>query len=68
MHNLFLLTSRHVKPKVWNQYYEKQAQVYWMANNRLFHAAALQRLYLLQKEQKKSITPEELQRWDQCCL
>jgi translation initiation factor 3 subunit A len=62
VHNLFLLTSKHVKPKVWNQYYEKQAQVYWMANNRLFHAAALQRLLVLQKDQKKNMTQEEIQR------
>ena len=33
-----------------------------MANNKLFHAAALHKLFVLWKEQKKSIMPEDLQR------
>ena len=33
-----------------------------MANNKLFHAAALHKLFVLWKEQKKSILPEDLQK------
>ena len=33
-----------------------------MANNRLFHAAALHKVFVLWKEQKKSISQEDLQR------
>ena len=34
-----------------------------MANNKLFHAAALHKLFVLWKEQKKTILPKDLQRW-----
>jgi len=40
----------------------KQAKVYWMAKNKLFHAAAQHKLFVLRKEQKKSLTAEEAQR------
>ena len=34
--------------------------IFWKAGNHLFHAATLQKLFVLLKEQKKTITQEEL--------
>lgn len=43
-------------------YYGKVALVFWKAGNYVFHATTVLKLYVLHKEQKKNITPEELQR------
>lgn len=40
-------------------FYSRQAKVYMMAKNQLFHAAALHKLFVLRKEQKKTLTREE---------
>lgn len=40
-------------------FYSRQAKVYMMAKNQLFHAAALHKLFVLRKEQKKTLTKEE---------
>ena len=42
-------------------FYSRQAKVYMMAKNQLFHAAALHKLFVLRKEQKKTLTKEEEQ-------
>ena len=40
-------------------FYSRQAKVYMMAKNQLFHAAALHKLFVLRKEQKKTLTKDE---------
>lgn len=44
-------------------FYSRQAKVYMMAKNQLFHAAALHKLFVLRKEQKRTLTPEEEQKY-----
>uniref|UniRef100_A0A1X7VGV1 Eukaryotic translation initiation factor 3 subunit A n=1 Tax=Amphimedon queenslandica TaxID=400682 RepID=A0A1X7VGV1_AMPQE len=56
--------KQKAKASLLENFYQKQASVYWMANNKLFHAAALHRLFVLRKEQKKtfSLGSEEAQK------
>jgi translation initiation factor 3 subunit A len=56
IHILINRLKQKAKPSLLENFYQKQASVYWMANNKLFHAAALHRLFVLRKEQKKSFT------------
>jgi translation initiation factor 3 subunit A len=46
-------------PGLLENFYSRQAKVYMMANNQLFHAAALHKLFVLRKEQKKTLTKDE---------
>ena len=62
IHNLLGISGKAPKPGLLENFYMKQARVYWMANNRLFHAAAQHKLFVLRKEQKKTLTAEEAQR------
>ena len=62
IHNLLELSGKTPRAGLLDNYYSRQVKVYWMANNKLFHAAALHKLFVLWKEQKKSIMPEELLR------
>lgn len=64
IHNLLDISGKAPKPGLLDNFYSKQARVFLMANNRLFHAAALHKLFVLRKEQKKAFGPtsEEAQR------
>eukprot|EP00795_Rhopilema_esculentum_P012434 gene12434-3101_t len=62
IHGLMQLSKKPPKPHVLANYYEKMALVFWKAGNCQFHAATLHRLYVLYKEQKKSISQEETQK------
>lgn len=62
IHGLMNMSKKSPVPKTMANYYQKLALVFWKANNCLFHAAALFKLFQLSKEMKKNITPEELQR------
>lgn len=57
---LMNLSKSKVKPGQMFNYYSKLSLIFWKAGNHLFHAATLQKLYVLLKEQKKTITAEEL--------
>jgi len=60
IHGLMILSSRKLaKPHILANYYQKLALVFSKAGNFLFHAAALLKLFLLSKEQKKNLTKEE---------
>lgn len=61
IHNLLGISGKVPKPGLLENFYSKQAKVYLMAGNRLFHAAALHKLFVLRKEQKKTLTTEEAQ-------
>jgi len=50
------------KPSLLVNYFEKFGLVFWKSNNRLFHAAACHRLFVLVSEQKKNPSPEEITR------
>ena len=63
VYGLMQLSKRQPKPQVMANYYQKVALVFWKAENYLFHACTLNRLYVLSREQKKSITQEEIQRY-----
>ena len=67
IHNLIGLSKQKAKASLLDNFYHKQASVYWMANNKLFHAAALHRLFILRKEQKKTFD-SEAQRLVWCSL
>ena len=56
IHNLITISKHKAKSSLLENFYQKQASVYWMANNKLFHAAALQRLFILRKEHKKTFS------------
>jgi len=62
IHNLMNISKKQPVPKTMANYYQKLALVFWKANNCLFHAAALFRLFQLYKEMKKNFSSEELQR------
>ena len=62
IHNLLELSGKTPRAGLLDNFYSRQVKVYWMANNKLFHAAALHKVFVLWKELKKSITPEELQK------
>lgn len=62
IHGLMQLSKKPPKPHVLANYYEKMALVFWKAGNLQFHAATLHRLYILFREQKKSISHEETQK------
>ncbi|GIY11436.1 hypothetical protein CEXT_184881 [Caerostris extrusa] len=57
---LLNLSKKTPNPKLMANYYQKQALVFWMNRNYLFHAAALFRLFYISKEQKKNITADEI--------
>ena len=61
IHYLLELNGKAPCAGLLERYYSCQAKVYWMANSRLFHAAAWHMLFLLCKEQE-TITPEDLQK------
>lgn len=56
------ISGKAPRPGLLENFYTKQGKVYWMAKNKLFHAAALHKLFVLRKEQKKSLSAEEAQR------
>jgi translation initiation factor 3 subunit A len=62
IHGLMNMSKKTPQPKTMANYYQKLAMVFWKAENRLFHAAALLRLFQLSRELRKTITPDELQR------
>ncbi|KAA0191179.1 hypothetical protein HAZT_HAZT006772 [Hyalella azteca] len=53
-------SKKSPKPQIMATYYQKLALVFWKAGNQLFHAAALLKLFQLNREQKKNITAEEV--------
>ena len=59
---LMLLSKSKPKPNQMFHYYSNLSLVFWKAGNYLFHAATLQKLFFLLKEQKKNISNEELAR------
>lgn len=61
IHHLMGISGKAPKPALLENFYVKQAKVYWMAQNELFHAAALHKLFVLRKEQKKTFTADEAQ-------
>lgn len=60
IYGLMNLSKTKPKPGQMFNYYTKLSLIFWKAGNHLFHAATLQKLFVLLKEQKKTITPEEL--------
>ena len=59
---LMLLSKSKPKPNQMFHYYSNLSLIFWKAENYLFHAATLQKLFFLLKEQKKNISNEELAR------
>ena len=68
VYGLMQLSKRPPKPQVMANYYQKVALVFWKADNYLFHAATLHRLYNLSREQKRTMTAEEHQKWVNYCF
>lgn len=62
IHGLMNLSKKAPNPRLMANYYQKLSLVFWKSNNYLFHSAALFRLFYLSREQKKNITPDEIQR------
>ncbi|XP_047128907.1 eukaryotic translation initiation factor 3 subunit A isoform X1 [Hydra vulgaris] len=62
IHYLMLMSKKPPKPHMMANYYQKVALVFLKADNYLFHSASLFRLFTLVKEQKKTVTPEELEK------
>ena len=62
IHHLMNICGKAPRPGLLDNFYLKQAKVYLMAKNKLFHAAALHKIFVLRKEQKKTLTSEDLQK------
>jgi len=62
IHTFTTISKKTPKPQQLAAYYNKIALVFWKAGNYVFHATTVLRLYVLHKEQKKTITQEELTR------
>jgi len=62
IHSLMLMSKKPAKPHMMANYFEKVALVFLKAQNLLFHAASLLKLFVLTKEQKKTVTAEELEK------
>ena len=60
IYGLMSLSRTKPKPGQMFNYYSKLSLIFWKAGNHLFHAATLQKLFVLLKEQKKTITTDEL--------
>ena len=60
IYSLMNLSRTKPKPSQMFNYYSKLSLIFWKAGNQLFHAATLQKLFVLLREQKKTITNEEL--------
>ena len=58
-----LMSKKPPKPHMMANYFEKVSLVFLKAKNLLFHAAALLKLFILTKEQKKTVTADELERY-----
>ncbi|RNA26224.1 eukaryotic translation initiation factor 3 subunit A isoform X2 [Brachionus plicatilis] len=60
IYGLMSMSRSKPKPGQMYNYYSKLSLIFWKAGNHLFHAVTLQKLFVLLKEQKKTITQEEL--------
>jgi len=60
IYGLMNLSRTKPKPGQMFNYYSKLSLIFWKAGNQLFHAATLQKLFVLLREQKKSMTNDEL--------
>lgn len=60
IYGLMNLSRTKPKPGQMFNYYSKLSLIFWKAGNQLFHAATLQKLFVLLREQKKTITSDEL--------
>lgn len=60
IYTLMNLSRQKTKPQQMFNYYSSLSLIFWKANNHLFHAATLQKLFVLLREQKKTITHTEL--------
>jgi translation initiation factor 3 subunit A len=60
IYSLMNLSRSKPKPSQMFNYYSKLSLIFWKAGNHLFHAATLQKLFVLLKEQKKTMTADEL--------
>eukprot|EP01116_Phalansterium_solitarium_P006298 TRINITY_DN185_c0_g1_i1.p1 TRINITY_DN185_c0_g1~~TRINITY_DN185_c0_g1_i1.p1 ORF type:complete len:1214 (+),score=437.05 TRINITY_DN185_c0_g1_i1:175-3642(+) len=59
IHGLIIQTKKVPKPTVQASYFQHLAQVFWMSDNRLFHAYALNKYYQLAKSVNKNMTEDE---------
>ncbi|EDV22839.1 uncharacterized protein TRIADDRAFT_50583 [Trichoplax adhaerens] len=62
IHGLTTMSRKPPKPQLMANFYQTLALVLWKAGNYLFHACAHHRLYILSREQKKTLTSEENER------
>ncbi|KAL5016137.1 hypothetical protein ScPMuIL_005726 [Solemya velum] len=62
IHGLIGLSKKPPKPSLMSNYYQKLGMVFWKSGNELFHASTLHRLFHLSREQRKNLSPDELQR------
>ncbi|XP_064630088.1 eukaryotic translation initiation factor 3 subunit A-like [Lineus longissimus] len=62
IYGLVSMSKKPPKPSLMANYYQKLGMVFWKSGNHLFHACAWHRLFQLCREQKKSLSAEELQR------
>ena len=60
IYHLMSLSRSKTKPLQMFNYYSNLSLIFWKASNPLFHAATLQKLFVLMREQKKTMTPTEL--------
>lgn len=60
IHDLIVRSKKVPRPSLLANYFENVSLVFLKSGNRLFHAAACHRLYLLFSEQKKNPSQEEL--------
>ena len=60
IHDLIVRSKNVPKPSMLANYFENVSLVFLKSGNRLFHAAACHKLFLLFSEQKKNPSQEEI--------
>ena len=63
IHNLIVLAKKPPRPSLMANYLQKFGLVLYKSDNYMFHACAWHRLFHLYREQRKSVSEHELQKY-----
>jgi translation initiation factor 3 subunit A len=63
INNLLVMSKKPPKMFMMANYYEKLTKIFRVSSNHLFHAAAWNKFFTIQKTHNPQITPEEIERF-----